>query len=198
MGVRQPGMRHGWIEIHGVQTGDRTLEEQTIALRPAIAECAGKAVLDLGCSEGLIGREFVLAGARCCFGIDSLADHIKVAREQCKGLPMEFLLAGLMDFDTKPLPNPFKVEKYEIVLALGVAHKLEQPRVAVELAARMSSDLVLFRRGHRQNDDGIIRAKHFSNTVDQPKVMQSLGFTMEKLVEGIGPHFEAVEYWRRK
>jgi predicted RNA methylase len=189
-------MRHGWFVIPGVQTGDRTADEQCAALKVAIDHCKGKTVLDLGCAEGLIGKAFAKAGARCVLGVDNLADHIKVAREQCNGLPMEFTVASLEAFINTPLPDPFAVGKYDIVLALGVSHKLQSPRNGIELAARYSKDLVLFRRGLRQTD-GVIRSKHFANSVDQHELMRELGFEMDHLAEGVPPHNEAVEYWRR-
>ena len=190
-------LRHGWFVIPDVQTGDRTVEQQTKALAPAIAECAGKSILDIGCAEGLVGREFVRAGARCCLGIDTVQDHIHVAMSQCEGLPMSFHLASIAQFENEPIPNPFGVEQYDIVLALGVAHKLEHPRVAIEVAARYCKDLMLLRRGLRQVD-GVVSSKHFNNKADTHAILRDNGFEMEKLVKGPAPFFEAVEYWRRQ
>lgn len=185
----------GWFIIPGVQDGDRTVEEQVEALKPAIAESSGKTVLDIGCAEGLAGREFALAGARCVFGIDSVDGHIEIARQMCAGLPMEFAVAKL---GKDPMPvSPFGNEQFDIVLALGVSHKLRHPEIGINIAAQSSAGLVLLRRGLRQTG-GVISSKHYpENTCDTYALMREHGFEMEKVVDGPPPHCEAVEYWRR-
>lgn len=189
--------RKGWFIIPGVQDGDRTLEDQVTALKPALEECKGKSILDMGCAEGLIGLEFMRAGALCCFGIDTVGDHLAVARSQCAGLRMDFMKASVEEFDAHLMPDPFGVGQYDIVLALGVAHKLQQPRIGIELAARMSKDLVLLRRGLRQVN-GVISSKFFKGTVDSHALLRYLGFDLDMVVDGPPPHCEAVEYWRRR
>jgi len=185
-------MRKGWFIIPGVQDGDRTVEEQAEALRPAMAEAAGKTVLDLGCAEGLLTREFIYAGAKMAFGVDSVPAHLDVAREVCKGMPVQFAqcLLGTVALRT-PAPS------FDIVMALGVVHKLPFPDVGVRIAAQLSHDLVLLRSGLRQRN-GIITAKqHPQNTCDSHALMREHGFELEKVVQGPGPHFESVEYWRK-
>lgn len=188
-------MRKGWFIIPGVQDGDRTLEQQVEALRPAIAECSGKTVLDIGCAEALVTREFILGGAVRAFGVDAVPDHLEVARGICTGLPVEFALAKL---GTDPMPgSPFGDKTYDIVLALGVAHKLPFPEVGITIAAQMSHGLVLLRSGVRQQG-GIITAKqHPKNTCDAHALMRLNGFELEKVVPGPAPFHESVEYWRK-
>lgn len=185
-------MRHGWLAIPGVQTGDRTLEEQVAALRPAIEEAQGKTVLDLGCSEGLIGREFALAGAAKVYGLEALPDHLAVASRQCKGLPMEFHVTDLNVGLDQLLYSA------DIVLALGIAHKLQDPGRFIRFAADSSRDLVLIRSGLRADENGIINSKHWKTTCDSHAIMRGRGFELEKKIVGPAPHFESVEYWRRK
>lgn len=182
-------MRKGWFIIPGVQQGDVTLLDQTIALAPAIAEAPGKTVLDIGCAEGLIGREFARAGAISVTGLDSIADHLTVAAEQCKGLPMEFRLANIND------PQP--AYWVDIVLCLNVAHKLKFPEVGVRFAADSSGDLVLIRSGRGSDAKGIIRSKHHGNLCDSHAIMRERGFQLEKVVDGPRDRHEPVEYWRR-
>jgi SAM-dependent methyltransferase len=185
-------MRKGWLIIPGVQDGDRTLEEQTMALRPAIAECAGKTILDLGCAEGLIGREFAKAGALKVTGIDGSAGHLSVAAEQCrKWKNMEFKWVDL-NRDAKQL-----VFSADIVLCLGIAHKLHEPGDCVRLAADSSNDLVLIRSGRGANAQGIIKSKHRETTCDSHAIMEGRGFVLEKVVDGPAERLEPVEYWRR-
>lgn len=183
-------MRRGWFVIHGVQDGDVTLEDQMIAIWPAVAEAKGKTVLDVGCAEGLIGREFARAGATEVTGLDSIEDHLEIARKQCVGLPMTFVHANI----NKPQP----AYSADIVLALGVSHKLQFPETGVRFAARSSRDLVLLRSG-RGASGGIIKSKYHGNTCDSHAIMREMGFDLEKVTDGPSTRpEEKVEYWRRR
>lgn len=181
-------MRRGWFVIPGVQDGDVTLADQMIALAPAVAEAAGKSVLDIGCAEGLIGREFARAGAVSVTGLDSIEAHLEVAREQCKGLPMSFVLTDIRD----PQPN----YAVDIVLALGVIHKMKFPEVGVRFAAKASIGLLLLRSG-RGATNGVIRSKHHGNACDSHAILKAEGFVLEKVVDGPKDRHEPTEYWRR-
>lgn len=185
-------MRHGWLIIPGVQTGDRTLDEQMTGVREALPKCVGKTVLDIGCAEGLIGREFVRAGAARCHGIESVEDHLKVARSQCAGLPMTFLRDGLQEFAERT-PDP---ERFDIVLALGVLHKIHVPEIGLRFAARSTKDLLLIRM-HKRSDlgAGVIKAKHRPSQCSSVDILAEEGFTREKILPG--PYEETVWYWRR-
>jgi len=182
-------LRKGWFVIPGVQDGDRTVEEQMIAVRPALAEAAGKSVLDLGCAEGLIGREFARAGAAEVFGLDSVGGHLQVATQQCIGLPMKFRQA---DFQVVAAGEPER--QFDIVLALGVVHKMEHPADGVNFAAKSARLLVLF-RAKGGTTDGIVRSKFGHDFCDAHQLMRQHGFWLEKIVDGT--RGEAVEYWRR-
>lgn len=183
-------MRRGWFVIPSVQTGDVTLEDQMIALWPAVAEAKGKSVLDVGCAEGLIGREFARAGAATVTGIDSIAEHLRVAAEQCTGFPMTFVHANLN--------NPQPEYSVDIVLALGVNHKLRFPEMGIRFAARSSRDLVLLRSG-RGAVNGVIYGKYSRIPCDSHAVMRQEGFELEKVLDGPPARAEEkVEYWRRR
>lgn len=181
----------GWFQVPGVRPdGDRTLEEQMKGLKPALDEAKGRTVLDLGCAEGLIGREFARAGASLVVGVELLETHLAVAREVCKGLPMRFICAHLNDHVAA---NP-KPELFDIVLALGVIHKLPDPSIPLRFAARSARDLMLFRApAHATN--GVVKSKHSAATVNVPAVMKEEGFFEEKLIVGV--RGEAAQYWRR-
>lgn len=183
-------MRRGWFVIPGVQTGDVTLEDQMIAIWPAVAEAKGKTVLDVGCAEGLIGREFARAGAASVTGLDSIADHLRVAAEHCAGFPMRFVHANLN--------NPQPEYSADIVLALGVSHKLRFPEMGVRFVARSARDLALIRSGRGADAKGIIRSKHHGHTCNSHAIMRELGFDLEKVVDGPKERHEPVEYWRRR
>lgn len=183
-------MRHGWLTIPGVQTGERTVEEQCAALQLAIADCKGKTILDLGCAEGLIGREFIRAGAVRCVGLEAVPTHISVALKQCKGLPMEFELVDLNECEGL-------VYKADIVLALNIAQKMKDPAALLKFAACAARELVLLRSGKAADFRGVITGKHSGVKADSHAIMQKYGFKLERTVAGPKPHRESVEYWRK-
>lgn len=186
-------MRHGWFVIPGVQSGDRTLEEQLVALQPALEACRGKTVLDLGCAEGLIAREFVRAGAAKVLGVESVDTHLQVAREVCKGTK------GLA-FMAKNLNRLPPVMAFDFVLALGVIHKLHDPERGLRWAAACARELLLVRSGRGERDrDGIIHSKHRPGMkVDRDAVLKECGFVYERTVEGPPEREEDVQYWRKR
>lgn len=186
-------MDKGWFKVAGIRpNGDRTLEEQMKGLQPALDECKGKTVLDLGCAEGSISLEFAKAGAKSVVGIELLAAHLAVAKLQCRKFPqISFVWAHLGDY----IKSRESFPQYDIVLALGIIHKLDDPAVPMRFAAQSSRDLLVFRAPARKYD-GLIKSKHTNIKCDVPKIMVSEGFVEEKLIEGV--RGEACQYWRRK
>lgn len=186
----------GWFKVPGIRPdGDRTVNEQMLGLDRALAECKGKRVLDLGCAEGCISAAFARAGAAEVVGIELLAEHLNVARKVCKGLPVRFICAHLQDHVGRhPMPAQF-----DIVLALGIIHKLEDPNVPMIWAARAAGDLLCFRapaKTEKSGNDYLIKSKFGTASCNVPKTMRAHGFTDEGTVNGV--RGEAVQYWRRK
>jgi len=184
----------GWIAVPGIRDrADRTLEEQMAGLEQAVAECKGKTIIDLGCAEGLIGREFARAGAVDVLGIELLESHLMVARKACKDQmpPMRFECAHMDNWIASHEPP----DLFDIVLCLGIAHKVREPRTVMRFSCRSARDLVCF-RAPAKNWDGWFAAKHSGRKCHVPTVMAEHGFAFEKKAEG--QRGEAVEYWRRK
>lgn len=187
-------MAKGWFQVPGIRPeGDRTLEEQIMGLRPALDEAKGKTVLDLGCAEGLISLEFAKAEAASVRGIELLGTHLDVARLVCAPFPqVKFKCIHLSDYIAERDGQPMKM--YDIVLALGIIHKLPDPGIGMAFAARSASDLLLFRAPAKAGD-GIVASKHTGVECNVPKIMEDHGFFEEKLIPGV--RGEAVQYWRR-
>lgn len=187
-------MRKGWFKIDSVQDGDRHLSEQMLGVTEALAECQGKTVLDLGTAEGLVGREFVRAGAARCHGIDAIADHLGVAARECAGLPMTFQQVGLQEWALVQMAFP---EQFDIVLSLGVCHKLHDPGVGIRFSARSAMSLVLVRMHARSEaKDGWLRSKFKKQVVCHvPTIMQEEGFRQDRILPG---PFEETVWWFRK
>lgn len=183
----------GWFRVPGIRPdGDRTIDEQMLGLAPALAEAKGKTVLDLGCAEGCISAEFARAGARVV-GIELLRTHLEVARKVCAGLDVTFHCAHLGDWIKEHPP-----ERFDIVLALGIIHKLEDPCLPLRWAAQSAGDLLCFRGPGRvalKLWDGIIAAKHGKGRCNVPQTLTAEGFVMEQSIDGV--RNEAVQYWRR-
>lgn len=186
----------GWFKIPGIRPeGDRSIEEQMLGLERALDQARGKRVLDLGCAEGPIAAAFARAGAIEVVGIELLATHLDVARKVCKGLPVRLICAHLGEYIAK---NP-KPEQFDIVLALGIVHKLEDPNVPMKWAAAAAADLLCFRAPARKEPEGAdytIKAKHGNLVCNVPKTMRQAGFVDEGTIRGV--RGEAVQYWRRK
>lgn len=183
-------MRHGWFVIPGLQTGDRTIEEQRLGVENAIGECAGKTVLDLGCAEGLLSREFAQAGAKFVHGVDSLGSHLVVAQDICASYKN-------VSFEQQDLNEPKPLRRtYDIVLALGVAHKLAEPVIGIRYAAAQSTELVLVRMS-RHTADGLLTSKFKPyNVCNVNEEMDAAGFELEGIEAG--PRSETVHYYRRR
>lgn len=184
----------GWLKVPGLRPqGDRTLEEQMLGLAQALEFARGKTVLDLGCAEGLIGREFAHAGATLVVGVELVATHLEVARVACKGYPqMRFIQAHLGDYiRAAPVPP----EQFDVVLALGIIHKLDDPTVPLQFAARSARKLMCFRAPAKATN-GNIKSKFSTKTVNVPRTMREEKFLEGETIPGV--RGEAVQYWWRK
>lgn len=181
-------MRHGWFKIPGRQGGDRTLAEQRTGVEKALFECKGKTVLDLGCAEGLLSLEFAIHGAQLVHGIDALGDHLTVAQEVC-------LLHRNISFEQMDLNYPLDLNRrFDIVLALGVAHKLLEPAMGIRYAAAHAGDLILVRM--TRYADRVLKSKFNSNECDVGEELSTFGFALECVEPG--PRQETVHYFRRR
>lgn len=137
-------MKKGWFIIDGVQHGDRTVEHQLKGLETVSESFRGKAVLDLGSAEGLIGKHAVQAwGAARVDGVTAIGYEIDEALKQCSGLPQRFVLWDLRN--DLPGLNQFLEERYDVVLALSILHKLRKPLECLEWAIEKAGELVVIR-----------------------------------------------------
>lgn len=181
----------GWFKMRGRQ-GARTLAEQMEGLQPALAECAGKSVLDLGCAEGLIALEFARAGATNILGIEAQPRFIEVAQglafpDGCEAKFQRVNLKRVTPDDAIP---------HDIVLCLAIIHKLKHPEIGLRFAARSARDLLLLRSG-AGSIDGIIYGKYSRTPCDSAAVLRNEGFTLERTCDGAEGRDQPVEYWRR-
>ncbi len=188
----------GWFRVDGIrELADRTLEEQMRGLDRALAEAKGATVLDLGCAEGLIGREFARAGASHVLGVELLEPHLVIARKACADYPqMRFLCAHIESLAKQDKAAP--LEQFDIVLALGVIHKLRVLEPALRWAASKAKKLFVFRSAAMtdpKDADYFVYGKRSRNAVNLPKLMRDEGFRDEGKERSAREEF--VHYWRR-
>lgn len=121
-------MNHGWFEIPGVQSGERKLKERIRGLAPLPPFARGASVLDLGCAEGLIGKWlFEAGGASSLLGLDKHEPYLQTAREVFASEPRAtFKVCDFDQFAAWRETNEMQ-DRYDVVLALNIVHKLAQP-----------------------------------------------------------------------
>jgi SAM-dependent methyltransferase len=173
-------MADGWFGNH------RSLQEQMEGLGPALAECKGKRVLDVGCAEGWIALEFYKAGGKVD-AFDNNVDYASSARRNTSGR-VRVRLHDMNEGLPKGMRGP-----YDIVLALAVLHKAPDIPRAVKLLAGVCSSLMVIRLPY--GSTGFLNAKHGDSTCDLLTVMPEHGFNLERTEQG--PREELVQYYRR-
>ena len=195
-------MRKGWFRIAGVQDGDRDLADQLRGLKPALAAAQGKSVLDLGCAEGLIAREFVNAGARSVFGVEIIAEHVEAAMALCRGLPCEFVAADVMNWIAElEHRHGGAPRQFDVVLALAIYHKVKDPARLVRFSADAARELLVVRLPGGGTADGVYsHARPGNERVEVAKICAGRGLTLERVERGpdVGAGLELVLYFRRR
>jgi hypothetical protein len=142
--------------------------------------------------------EFAKAGSAEVVGIEMVAEHIKVAGQAC----LEYTKDGRMKFFISELKtwidNHKTPQQYDIVLALGIAHKLHDPGECMSFACRSARELVIFRSPGKEGlyYDGTIKSKHRDVVCHVPTLMTEHGFTEGDTVPSA--RGERVQYWWRK
>lgn len=129
-----------WFKI-GDEPGLRELKYQMLGLEPLKGYAARASVLDLGCAEGLVGKFMVdVWGVDWVDGIEVVPARVEKAREICAGYHnMEFHVGN---FDA-PDSLPELRSRYDIVLALAIAHKLKDPVGFIEWCAEKAEVLAI-------------------------------------------------------
>jgi SAM-dependent methyltransferase len=179
---------HGWFVVPGQQSGDRTLAEQLRGLGVLLAEVKGKTVADFGCAEGLIALEVARAGAASVIACDYNAESIEIAKGLRGELPVEFSVQNV-----DALVDARARGAWDVVLALAILHKLNEPERAVRFMAEAARELLVVR--WQGGSDGWIRTKHRGRTCDGAGVLAACGLRLERALPG--PRDELVQYWRR-
>lgn len=140
------GYTQGWFKGVGPGHGYRTLEEQLTGMDTILRMAGGATVLDLGCAEGLIAREFALRGAARVDGLSIIPGEIEIGRGLCDGLPVNLHVCDLGSWAAWLERNPEALlPRYDIVLGLSIFHKVQQIGPLVERAIGFAGEWMVVR-----------------------------------------------------
>jgi ribosomal protein L11 methylase PrmA len=124
--------------------GDRQTAEQLLGLDYLLDRCRGRSVIDLGCAEGAISTKFLNAGAAPVHGCEILLHRIEAARKgEPRGLFWTMDLNHFRAFHD--VNRTCMLDRYEIVLALSIAHKLAEPEIFLDHCANLATRYVALR-----------------------------------------------------
>ena len=122
----------GYYNLPGIRAGNWRIETRLRGLQELLGAAQGKSVLDLGCAEGMISREFCRHGAATIHGFEVNLDQIRIARQEVPkaaevGTQILFHRAdfGYWDRFVAAHRNSM-LEQYDIVLLLSVLEKLPE------------------------------------------------------------------------
>lgn len=148
-------MRKPWFSIDGAP-GDRTLDQQLKGLERLPELVRDNLVLDVGCAEGLISYWCAHMGARRVLGTDVRQEMIWAAQQR---LLQAAGRVGFLqhDLDT-PLPADIVLLQPDVVLALGVLHKLQDPETALARLAAAAGQWLVIRLPADEGPNVISRA----------------------------------------
>jgi len=179
-----------WFKKEKNDCGFRSLEEQMLGLEKALVKSKGKSVLDLGCAEGLISKEFLKAGAASLTGIEMIEHYVEAAREECKEFPSaKFIHSNLMNY-----AYTSNKDKFDVVLALAIIHKAMDPNDFLNLAIESCNPggLIVIRYPILQSS-GLVKSKFSNKICNVIQTMADKGFVSDE--KFAGPMDEVVEYW---
>lgn len=186
-------MHKGWFKISGVQDGDRTLEQQMLGLAPALADVKNRTVMDLGCAEALVGREFLRAGASSYLGVEIVTANAFEAMKQLGGYP--YATVANVNLDDYVKVHQDSSLNADIVLALAILHKLKDPAAAIRWIGRVANRRAVIRTAERTPgyvQDVRSGDKRFEILVP----MSEAGMVLERVE--VGPYNEWTGHFVRK
>lgn len=108
------------------------LAQQLIGLEPLWENLRGKTLLDVGCAEGLISLECMKHGAKV-EGLEIRSSAVKEAQ----AIGVNCLEADVQHYQLE--------RHYDIVLMLGILHKLADPITAFKRYLKYCNDLAVVR-----------------------------------------------------
>lgn len=150
-------------------------------------------VLDLGCAEGLIGKQAIEThGADLVHGVELLPERVEQARRHCAGFfNAEFHAVDLNN--TEALADLPLLIRYDVVLLLAILHKLKNPERALRWAAARCGKVLVYRAP--RSACAFQDARSGNELVDPSQILQR---EFELVSQAMGPRNEWTGIWRRR
>ncbi len=184
--ARDNKVKEGWFHTRD-RLGDRSIEQQMMGLDLLVESCKGKSVLDIGCAEGLISIKLAQTGAIAVHGIEIIKDHVEVGNVLRKKLPVTFEVADANTWTPR--------RDYDIVIALALLHKLQNPTAACARFAARAREMVVLRLPPLHAPT-IIDPRSENNPHYIGATMEKAGFELVREARD-GPFDEYLGYWKR-
>ncbi len=137
---------HLYVLSHGIKTRQREinspgfntfkwarLEKIVKSLNPK-----DKQFLDLGCSDGYFSVQCANLGAKHVYGIDP--DPLRIERAN---FVKEVYQMNNVDYEVEDLYNLKEEKKYDIILALGLLHRIPNLELCLEKMSKVGRSMVL-------------------------------------------------------
>jgi SAM-dependent methyltransferase len=159
------------------------IDQQLIGLDLLWLELNGAAVLDVGCAEGLISQRCWDAGAALVHGVDNRSGAIEEASRAHGRL--EFFVHDCETWEPPRL--------YDVVLMLGVLHKLADPAKALRKYLAACIEFAVVRL---PTWPILIDSRSGNVPIDLEQVAGECGFKLTEKTSG--PHGQWVGYLSRQ
>lgn len=128
---------HGYLYTTNARLSSELANRRLTDAVLAVADFAGRRVLDMGCGDGTYTVELAGAGGVAVMhGIDPAEQAVRVARTKRADVPVEFAVSSAYAL-------PYRDDSFDVVVLRGVLHHMGSPVEAIREGLRVAPVLVV-------------------------------------------------------
>ena len=117
-------------------------------LKPMMGEISGKKILDVGSSDGFFSIQCAQLGAESVLGIE--IDDVRVKRAN---LVKSILSIENVAFEAMDLYKLSNENKFDIIMALGMLHRVPDINEMLQKMSELADELVLEYKSYQKDED---------------------------------------------